>query len=66
MKGKEIDTWQYIKIIIVEHGTENPQHKRTCMVSDLSSPLLYHGAVGYVCSVKDCPICVIYKHKNHY
>ena len=29
--------------------------KRTCKASDLSSPLLYHGAVVYVRSVKDCP-----------
>ena len=29
--------------------------KRTCKVCDLSSPLLYHGAVGCVRSVKDCP-----------
>ena len=28
--------------------------KRTCKVFDLSSPLLYHGAVGCVRSVKDC------------
>ena len=29
--------------------------KRTCKVSDLSSPLLYHGVIGNVRSVKDCP-----------
>ena len=29
--------------------------KRTCKVSDLTSPLLYHGTVGCVRSVKDCP-----------
>ena len=28
---------------------------RTCKVSDLTSPLLYHSDVGCVHSVKDCP-----------
>lgn len=30
-------------------------NKRTCKVFALSSPLLYHGAVGCIRSVKDCP-----------
>ena len=30
-------------------------NKRTCKVSDLSSPLSHHSSVGYVRSVKDCP-----------
>ena len=30
-------------------------NKRTCKVSDLSSPLLYHGTIGCIRSVKDCP-----------
>ncbi|GAA6262788.1 hypothetical protein F100043J3_38210 [Mediterraneibacter gnavus] len=38
-----------------EGGTYLPTYKRTCKVCDLSSPLLYHGAVGCVRSVKDCP-----------
>ena len=42
----------YIGRSQAEHEVTN---KRTCKIFDLSSPLLYHGVIGSVRSVKDCP-----------